>query len=69
MPINKTTKCIICGVLMAGLVASESDVLCRECSEKKQKHIPENGFAHEALFYNFYDTPLTTTSGTFTSNL
>jgi len=67
MPINKVTKCVIRGVLVAGLVASESDALCRECSEQKQKHTPENGFAHEALFNNHFNVSITATSGTFTS--
>ena len=36
-------------------------------SEKKQKHILENSFAHEALFDNFYNAQISAVSGTFTT--
>ena len=69
MPINKVTKCMICGATILGLIILESEMLCEECSEKKQKHILENSFAHESLLHNPYSAQLTAVSGTFTSDL
>lgn len=66
MPINKIVKCVICSAVIIMTVTLESDILCEECSEKKQKHILENSFAHEALFNNPYNAITTTISGTFT---
>ena len=67
MPVNKITKCIICGAIIVMTVALESDALCEECSEKKEKYNLENSFAHEALFKNPYNAQMTTASGAFTS--
>ena len=67
MPVNKITKCIICGAIIVMTIAIESDTLCEECSEKKQKHTLENSFAHEALFNNPYNARMPVASGTFTT--